>query len=776
MGSTSAVLALLYRLRHRLRSRWKTTLVLAGVVAVTGGIVLTLAAGAARTISAPDRYSDWRGDVYDASLEQYAGAPRTAEVAALPAVAQIEMTSFVFGGLKTTEGGDTPQALMFAGSYAAVGDRLAEGRVPDPAAPGEFVATKSWADAADAKLGDHFTLVTITQEQADASGFDVEKFGGPTVAATLVGLLDGPSELQDGSALCMFPPTLLAVGDVGVAATVGVVALVPGATTGDLRQQLDALPDPASFGLDVTEWVPSPVRKAVSARGQGLAILAAIVAIATIVVVGQLLSRQVRAGQHQRLTLRALGMTRGQVVADPVLSAAVPILIGSTVAIALAYLASGLFPLSFVEHVEPHPGRQFDPVVLVAGAALFATALVIWVAGALWAADRVRSRRGTGVVEKVAVQLRSPEAATGLRFAFTRPTSGGSSPRAAVIGMVAVFGLLVGAVTFGASLGSFVDDPGRWGSNFDVGIGSGGDELPAGTAATLEANPNVTGLTLFGTILTSVGQDSLDVTGMQPIVGSVTPVMITGRLPQGEDEIALGQVAASRFGVTTGDELTVTGAAGAQTLQVSGLAVMPAVEGGDGVGEGGLVTVAGLQRLDPSSALTAAAIRLRDRGSDAVAELSALVGMRVGPLDRPGVIINLDRIRAIPYVVAGTLALLAVLSLTHQLILSAVRRRRDVAVLRALGADRHWVTTAVHWQATLFTALVLAIAAPVGIIAGVIVFRAFVGQMGALDTVTVPLLALGLSLVALLALVNVVAAGNAWWGRRQATAVNLAAE
>jgi ABC-type lipoprotein release transport system permease subunit len=150
--------------------------------------------------------------------------------------------------------------------------------------------------------------------------------------------------------------------------------------------------------------------------------------------------------------------------------------------------------------------------------------------------------------------------------------------------------------------------------------------------------------------------------------------------------------------------------------------------------------------------------------------------MPVGPPDRPGVIVNLDRVRAIPYVVAGTLALLAILSLTHLLILSAGRRRRDVAVLRALGADRHWVTTAVHWQATLFTAVVLALATPVGIVAGIIVFRAFVGQMGALDTVTVPVLAFVASLVALLGLVNVVAAGNAWRARRQSPARNLAVE
>jgi putative ABC transport system permease protein len=263
---------------------------------------------------------------------------------------------------------------------------------------------------------------------------------------------------------------------------------------------------------------------------------------------------------------------------------------------------------------------------------------------------------------------------------------------------------------------------------------------------------------------------------MQPVVGSVTPVMLTGRLPQGDDEIAIGRVAAGRFGVAAGDVLVVTGAAGARTLHVSGLTVMPGMEGGDGVGEGGLVTFAGLQRLDASAALTAAGIRLRDGGSENIAEFANRLGMPVGPPDRPGVIVNLDRVRAIPYVVAGTLALLAILSLTHQLILSAGRRRRDVAVLRALGADRHWVTTAVHWQATLFTAVVLALATPVGIVAGIIVFRAFVGQLGALDTVTVPLLAFVVSLVALLGLVNVVAAGNAWRARRQSPARNLAVE
>jgi len=471
-------------------------------------------------------------------------------------------------------------------------------------------------------------------------------------------------------------------------------------------------------------------------------------------------------------------MTRSQVLADPLAGAAAPVLAGSAVAVGLAGLASGLFPVGFVNHVEPHPGLRFDPVVHLGGGAVFAVLLVAWVAVSLRAADhQPRRASGPSWVERIAGRLRPAQVSTAFRFAFTRPGDGTSGQRVAVVGMVAIFGLLVGALTFGASLGGFVDAPGRWGQNFDVSVGAGGGGLSDEVRSAIEADPNVTGLTLFGTVLTSVGTDSFDVTGLLPVVGSVTPVMLAGRLPQGEDEIAIGRVAADRFDVGVGDELVVTGAAGPVTLRVIGLAVVPGVEGGDGIGEGGLVTFPALQRIDPLAQLTAAGIRLRpDTPREAVAALAERTGMGIGRFDQPPAIINLTRVETIPYVIAAVLAALALLSLAHQLVLSAERRRRDVAVLQALGADRAWVTGLVHWQATLFTAVVMALALPAGIIAGLIVFRSFVGRLGALDTVSVPLLTLGLSLVVLGVLVEVVAAVNARRARRRRAAWTLTAE
>jgi hypothetical protein len=204
-----------YRLRWHLRVRWTRAVALAGVVAVVGGLVLTLAAGALRTVSAPDRYSAQQGEVNDASLEQASGPPRTAEVEALPAVAGVNTATFVFGGLVGTGEDEPVEALVFAGSHTAFGARVTGGREPERSAPGEFVATSSWVSLTGARLGDQFTLVTITQEQADEGGFDVSEPEGPTLPATLVGVIEGPVELQDATPIALFPASLLEVGDVG---------------------------------------------------------------------------------------------------------------------------------------------------------------------------------------------------------------------------------------------------------------------------------------------------------------------------------------------------------------------------------------------------------------------------------------------------------------------------------------------------------------------------------------------------------------------------------
>jgi ABC-type lipoprotein release transport system permease subunit len=764
--------AILYRLRCRLRSLAGAYAGLAVVVAITFAVVLTLLAGAVRTLSAPDRYSASRDVRFDASVEQISGRPRTSEVEGLDAVDQVHAATFVFGAVVPQGAGleEAARALVFAGSHAAFGTALVDGREPDPAAPHEFAATRSFVRATGASLGDRFDLWVIPQGPADASGFDAVDQATRLLRGTLVGIIDGPSELQDGYPLVAFPAGVLDLGDVGVAATQNVVSIAPGRTLDDLRAQLDELPDASQFGIDRGDWVPSVVRSSVSAYGQGLAVLAGIAAVATIVVVGQLLSRQVRLSEDERLVLRSMGMTRGQVAGDPLLGAAVSTVVGAVAAVGLAYLASGLFPTDFVRHVEPDPGRRFETLALLPGAFAVAVLVLAWVFVAIVVSGREPSgARQASVIDALA-QRAPPRAATALRLAFTRQARDSTRPRAAVVGAAAVVAVLFGAVTFGASLAGLVDRPSRWGQNFDLTLGQGGGPLSEDARAALEEDPDVAAVSLFGTVLTTVGAQGFDVTGVLSVLGSTAPHVFEGRLADGADELAIGRVAARRLGVGVGDDLTVVGPSGAQTLTITGVAVIPGVEGGDGVGEGGLVTLDGLLRIDPSAGPTAAGIRLRPEASPDAARqrLSETTGMAVGPgFDRPGVILNVGRVRSIPYLVAAVLGVLVLLNLAHHLILSLQRRRRDIAVLQALGADGRWVTGVVHWQASLFTLLVVALGTPVGIMAGRVVYRAFVARIGAVDTVTVPIGVVAGALVGLVLLANVIAAPSAHQARRR---------
>ncbi len=261
-------------------------------------------------------------------------------------------------------------------------------------------------------------------------------------------------------------------------------------------------------------------------------------------------------------------------------------------------------------------------------------------------------------------------------------------------------------------------------------------------------------------------------------MGSIDTHFFRGRGPQGADEIAVGRVAARRFGVDVGDDLVVVGANGPRSMRITGVGVMPSVEGGEGVGEGGLVTFDGARQLDASVVPTGVGMQLRPGAAiRAVRDrLSEELQVGVGQTSRPSVIVNLARVRSIPYVIAAILAVLTLVDLSHQLIVSTQRRRRDVAVLRALGADRRWVTGVVHWQASLVTLLVAVLAIPLGIVVGRVVYHAFIDRIGALDTVSVPIGLLVLAVVGLLALANVIAAPNAARVRHEPPSLVLADE
>ncbi|MEA2826640.1 MAG: putative transport system permease protein [Actinomycetota bacterium] len=747
------------------------------IVAAVTGVVLAFAGGAARTASAPDRYTAASGGGFDGEIVQEEGAaPRTAEVASLPGAASVDALTFVFGALTTPEG-EPVDAVIFAGSYRSLGLRMLGGREPDPGVVGEIVITRALADAHGADLGDRFSLVTLTQEQADSVGFQAfeQGPGGPTIDAVIVGIVDGVAILNDPdfSAIAVVQPTLLDDPVIGISNTVMSVRLRPATDLADFRSQLDTLPDGETLRLEPAELISAEVRRAVEGQARGLWVLTAVVALAAIVVLGQLITREIRVAGDEGSPLRALGYGKGQLLVERLARAAVPVGVGTVLGAGLAVGLSGLFPNGFVRRIEPYPGIRVDAAVLGLGMAALALALLAWVFTVLLLArSAAQGERPSALVESVASRFPSAALATGFRFAFTRGRRDRGSVLGSVAGMVATAALLVGAVVFGSSLSRLIDDGSRYGNTFDLTYGSGGDVVPDEVRASLEADDDVEGLILYAAGSGRVGAVTLGLAAMVPVKGDLGPRLHAGRLPNADDEIALGRLVAHTLGAKVGGVVTVEGESGAQSYRVTGLAVVPGIEGMPGVGQDSVVTMAGLGRLEPEAQPSFAAITLRP-GADPARFAELGLG---GNNSAPTSIVNLARLRSVPFVLAWILALLAVLTTVHVMVTSVRNRRRDVAVLRSLGADGRWLTKAVHWQATAFSLLPLTLGVPLGISLGRLVFEPFAEHVGVVPDASFPFALLAAVTVGVVALANAAATVPARRARRLAPAPLLAAE
>jgi ABC-type lipoprotein release transport system permease subunit len=760
--------AVRYRLISGLRHRWRSTVAFTLLVAVVFGVVITVAAGAHRTATAPDRYTSSSQIEADGIVTQDGGRPRTDEIAELGAVAAVDSVTFVFGSVTDPTGADPGPALVFSGSPRAIGMRLVSGRETDPDNAGEFVASQSFVDAAQAEIGDTVEVVTFTQQQADDGGFGTPNPEGPRVMATLVGVIDGPTQLDDPTPLVVVSPALLREPEVGVALTLNAVDLRDDVDLSQLRAQLDTLPDSQKLSLDPAEVISDEVRRAVSTQAQGLWLLALAAAVAAIAVIGQMITRQVRPTPADRERLGAIGFTNHQVVEVAMGHAVIPIVVGSLLGAALAIIPSGLFPTGFVGTIEPTPGVFVDWNVLAGAAVVSIIALTLWTFVSLTVTgSRSHSAVPSPAVDALATHTTSSAAATGMRLAFGRFASDHGPARGSMVGVMLTIAGITAALTFGVSLDRLIEEPFRYGTNYDAAIGdNGGTELPPGFADRLDAQPDVASLILYFDDSARVGDTTVPVLGMEIVRGEGTPTVVAGRLPVGNDEIAFGRVTARDIDAEIGDEVTLVGATGTALYQVTGLVVVPGLGANDGLGHGGLVTPSGLTKIDADARPTMAAVQLRGSYADFAATVPELADTAPNDPYQPGAIVNIARVRTIPFALAVVLAALALLTVGHVMVTSTRGSRRELAILRSLGARSGWIARAVHWHATLFTLFCVAVGIPLGVIIGRLVWIAFAQNMGAIDNALVPVAAVVVGVLAIVALANVAAAIPARRARR----------
>jgi ABC-type lipoprotein release transport system permease subunit len=103
------------------------------------------------------------------------------------------------------------------------------------------------------------------------------------------------------------------------------------------------------------------------------------------------------------------------------------------------------------------------------------------------------------------------------------------------------------------------------------------------------------------------------------------------------------------------------------------------------------------------------------------------------------------------------LVALTVMIFGHTLATAVQRRRRDLAVLKALGFLRWQISATVAWQASVLALLSVLAGLPLGLAAGRWAWRAFANQLGVEAGPRLPMVAVALALPLALSVANLIA-------------------
>jgi hypothetical protein len=820
------------RARAQLRGRARANLFLALLVGLAGALVLAAAAGARRSEAALPRFLAANQTV-DASVAVAASGPTDdgsealRRVAALPEVRQaFRVTGWTAGAL-VLAGADPAEpsgwhrqlgtlALDPGGSVAFGRPILVAGRLPDQGRPEEAAVDEELAALRGLGVGSRYRVAAFTIDQLGPAGEGrAVTPRGPAVDLRVVGIVRYPRDLvpvaSDQRNLRVNTGDLYLttawwrrcgpdVANYGIGLAVRLdngQADLPRLQASLYRLYGREVLAEGFDGSTGDKAVTAGTRRAIGLESAALAAFALLAALAALLLVGQTLGRQVRAEAAESPILRALGMTRGQLVGVAVVRAAPVAAAGALLAVAGAVALSPAAPLGVARRAELDPGVAVDPPVLAVGGTLVAAAVLACAVLAGWRAGRAPAG-ALGVAEVGGGERRSrvagalgaaglpPTAVTGTRLALEPGRGRTAVPvRSALAAAAAAVCTLTVAVTFGHSLARLAGDPRAYGVGWDVQVGNFIDTGGAERAArTLTADPAVVA---YRGALTGLGPQvdgrPTTVLSFLPGKGPLGPVVVEGREPTQPDEVALGATTMRALGKGIGDTVMVSGAGEPQPLRVVGRVVVNLGDGSPTVAPGKgaiahpdlwrhlnppgmpLVPTYFFVRLDPAADRDAALERLQRDFPNTV----------VLPL-RPPDLTDLERVGYLPGLLAALVALLAVGTVTHALVTSVRRRRRDLATLKTLGLTRGQVSATVAWQATTFAALAAAVGLPLGVAGGRWAWRLVADQLGVVSDPVVPPLPVLAVVVGALAVANLAAAGPGWTAARIRPAVVLRAE
>lgn len=575
-------------LRADLRQRWRGLAVLALLLGLIGGTVLTAAAGARRTATAYPRLLTW------ARAAQVEVIPQSdhpvpayyAALARLPQVAVLSTATFYQISLPGRPGAFQPVTAYASpdGTLGVAGDRvkLLAGAMFAPSAPGQAVIDPQLARREHLRPGSLLHLTGIPDDRGTGSP-DFARAIPLTFRVAAVGVFDtgivpaGSGNSADPAVL--FSPPFTATRAAQVIYNYGTFAgvrLRPGASLPAFlaaARTLLAQRYPATRGqLNVISRADqvTAAERAIRPQAVALAVFAMLAGLIGLAVTGQLLGRQLALDSAEFPVLRALGQTRGRLAALALARLAPVTLAGAAAAVAVAIAASPLMPIGPARLAEPTPGIEVNLAVLGAGLVLVAVLPLAVLAPSAWrAAGRPGSPLGVAEPAGAARPSRlgaalgltgSVPGSLGVRMAFEPGRGRTAVPvRSALAGIVIAVAAVTAAVVFGISLIALTGAPRQYGQNWDQKFDLEFGALPLALGARLlAADPAVTQYAAGNYGLVTVDGKPVAAIGLDPVRGGDYLTLLAGRAPIGPGEIALGAQTLRALHARLGQTVPVT--------------------------------------------------------------------------------------------------------------------------------------------------------------------------------------------------------------------------
>jgi hypothetical protein len=802
--------------RREARRRRVQLLVLGLLAGLAAAVALSAFAGARRSASAWDRLSDATGAadavVFASQVDIFGPDVDWSEVAALPYVDAAGSFGIPFVSVVDGPEGMAEVVGMFSvpfGDWRSDVDRpvIVEGRQPDPDNPHEVLAPPEALEEGIA-VGQEYTVRLPSEEQLAT----MDIFGDPQgdeVVLTVVGIGRSTFELATipgGGAGWITTPAFHDRYSAPVTFIDNLlVRFQPGeGSVAQLEQDARRIFDSPRMPVLDVEAASKRVTNGTNLESVGLALFGLAVALAGAVLIGQALTRSVRAGAADLPPLHAMGFTRPDGARALALPHVGVVVVAAGVAAVGAVALSPLFPIGLGRGVEPDPGLHVDWLILGVGVATTVAVLMATIAVSAYRATAMsnasRPVRRSRIVTLLAGTNAGPSVLVGAGLALepgrdrralpTRPALAGVAM--GVIGVIGAQSLLV-------AIDDAIAHPARFGTTWDLemSINDFSGALTFDDAMqTVDEAPAVESSAVAGKSLLVIDGVTTPTWSITPRVGDLDFTVLEGRRPDTLGEVALGPETAAAAGVGPGDDVEVVTADGSiRTLRVVGTALVPTTphsnyDQGAWVSRAQQVALAGaevgelpggaepdeesgtppvlpmqLVALDDGAEAAPTAARISEQLDTDLHDLR--------PPDLPLDVTNLQNVRPLPLLFAVFTTVLAVGTVAH--VSASVLRRRgnELAVLRALGMTGGGIRAALGWQATTLSVIGLAVGVPVGVALGRVSWRVVADHTPLVFAPPLALVAMVLAIPATILVANLIATYPGWRASRLRPAEQL---